>query len=569
MANLETLRHSAAHVLANAIKELYPGVKLAIGPAIEDGFYYDFDDLKITEQDLVKIEKKMQQIIDKSLAFKKLEKTYKEAKILLKNEPYKLELLEDLKKDKKTITFYQHGDFLDLCSGPHLNKTSEIKAFKLLRLAGAYWKGNSNNKMLTRIYGTAFQTKQELDSYLKLKEEAEKRDHKKLGIQLDLFDFKEESPGSPFFYPKGTIIYNELQKFIRNEYKKRGYQEVITPLIYDKSLWERSGHWKHFKEDMFILNVDNKEFALKPMNCPSHVLIYASRIRSYKDLPIRIADFAPLHRNELKGVLGGLTRVRKLSQDDAHVFCTEDQIEGEISNVLDFVDYIYNDIFRFEYNLQLSTRPEKAMGDLSLWNKAEKTLENLLKKKKIKFTLNPGQGAFYGPKIDLHIKDSLGRSWQLATVQLDFQMPKNFGITYEGKDGMKHTPIMIHRAILGTLERFIGVLIEHYAGNFPLWLSPVQVYLLTFTDRNKDYAQKVLAKLLENDIRVELDERNETVNKKVFDAQNQKVNYIVTVGDKEEKSGTLAVRFRDGKVKFGVKLEDFINDLKKEIQTRS
>jgi len=569
MNTLEALRHSTAHVLASAIRELYPKARLAIGPSIDEGFYYDFDNLDISENDLPKIEKKMQEIISNKLDFKKSSKTYQEAKKLLKDEPYKIELLEELKKNKETITFYQNGSFMDLCAGPHIKNTSDIKAFKLLRLAGAYWKGDSKNKMLTRIYGTSFQSKKELDDYLKLREEAEKRDHRKLGVQLDLYEFKEESPGSPFFYPKGTVIYNALKDFMAREYRKRGYQEVITPLLYDKSLWEKSGHWKHFKDDMFILNIDNKEFALKPMNCPSHVLIYSSRLRSYKDLPLRIADFAPLHRNELRGVLGGLTRVRKFSQDDAHIFCTEEQIEQEVTNVIDFINYIYKDVFKFEYSVELSTKPEKAMGEAKLWNKAEAILKNILEKKKIKFRINPGEGAFYGPKIDLHIKDAIGRSHQLATVQLDFQMPSSFNITYEGSDGKKHTPIMIHRAIFGSIERFIGILIEHYSGNMPLWLNPVQVKLLTFTDRNRKYAEKILNELVDSDLRVELDDRNETVNKKVFDAQAQKTNYIVTVGDKEEKANTLAVRSRDGKVKFGVKPDDFIKQLQKEIKEKA
>jgi len=476
--DLEKIRHSASHVLASAVKELFPEAKLGIGPAIDDGFYYDFD-LKHTfiPDDLKKLEEKMQEIIEKDLDFKKSKKTRNEAEKILKEEPYKLELLKDLPDDN--ITFYTHGSFIDLCAGPHVKNTKEIKAFKLLKIAGAYWRGDSKNKQLQRIYGTAFSSKKELDDYLKKLAESEKRDHRKIGQQLGLFFFHEYSPGSPFFEPKGTIIYNELLSFIREEYKKRGYLEVITPQIFNKALWETSGHWKHFKEDMFILNIDNSEAALKPMNCPSHVLIFKNKIRSYRELPLRIADFCVLHRNELRGVLGGLTRVRKFSQDDAHIFVTEEQLEKEILGLMDFVEYVYKKVFNFNYIVNLSTKPEKAMGDPKLWDKAEEALKNALKKKKIKFNIKEGEGAFYGPKIDFDIKDSLDRSWQLATIQLDFQMPLNFKATYEGKDGNKHTPIMIHRAILGSLERFIAILIEHFAGKFPLWLSPIQVKVLT------------------------------------------------------------------------------------------
>lgn len=564
--NLEALRHSTSHILAYAVKELFPKSKLGIGPATEDGFYYDFDNVKFTDSDLKKIEKKMKELIKKDLKFEKKELTQKEAEKLLKNEPYKLELFKELKNKK--IGFYKCGSFIDLCQGPHVKSTKEIKTFKLLRLAGAYWKGDSKNKMLQRIYGVAFPTEKELKKYLKLREEAEKRDHRKIGKELGLFFFDESSPGSPFFEPKGTIIYNELLNFLKEEYKKGGYKEVVTPLIFDKSLWELSGHWEHFKEDMFIVNMDNEEAALKPMNCPSHLIIFKNRIRSYKELPLRFADFGVIHRNELKGVIGGLTRVRKLQQDDAHIFVTENQLEQELISLIDFADYIYNKVFNFKYSVNLSTKPDKAIGNIKLWKKAEDALEKALKKKKIKYNLKKGEGAFYGPKIDFDIKDAIGREWQLATIQLDFNMPLRFNVTYEGKNGKKHTPIMIHRAILGSLERFIGILIEHFKGNLPLWLNPEQVRIMTITDKHKKFAKEVFDKLKKKNIKVHLDDRVESMPKKVRDGQLAKVNYLLTIGDKEIKNKTLAVRTREGKVKFNVKVDSFIKNILKEIENK-
>jgi len=561
---LEKIRHSTAHILAASIKKLYPKAKLGIGPAIEDGFYYDFDDLNLTPNDFHKIEKEMQILIDKNLKFKKSYKTKQEAKKILKNEKYKLELLDELKEKP---SFYTSGDFIDLCRGPHVSSTKDIKSFKLLRIAGAYWKGDSKNKMLTRIYGIAFKTKEELAKYLEMLKEAEARNHVKLGKELDLFSFKKESPGAPLFHPKGTIIYNELLKFLREEYEKEGYNEVITPLLYDKSLWETSGHWEHFKNDMFIIKVDNREFSLKPMNCPSHCLIYKDSLKSYRDLPLRIADFAPIHRNELKGVLGGLTRVRKFSQDDAHIFCTPEQIEEEIEKLIEFTKKVHNKIFNFEYAVNLSTRPEKYMGDVKLWDKAEKTLKKVLKNKKLKFNIKEREGAFYGPKIDFDFKDSLERLHQLTTIQLDFQLPERFDLTYEGKDGKKHRPVMIHRAILGSLERFIGVLIEHYGGKFPVWLAPVQVKILTVNDSNKKFADEIKNKLKESRIRVELDSRSESIGRKVRDAVTLKIPLIVTIGDKEVSKKTLAVREGE-KVKFDVKLESFTEDILNRINKR-
>lgn len=564
--DLDKIRHSTSHVLADAIKSLYPKAKPTLGPAIEDGFYYDFYNLKIEEKDLKKIEKKMKEIIKNNSKFKQVKKTRKEAEKFYKENKFKREILKDIKG--KNINFYQHGDFLDLCKGNHSKSTGDIKAFKLLKIAGSYWRGDAKKEQLTRIYGTAFPSKNELNNYLKLLQEAEKRDHRKIGKQLDLFSFNELSPGSIFFHPKGAFIYNELINFMREEYKKRGFQEVITPALYEKSLWETSGHWKHFQNDMFVLKIDGREFALKPMNCPSHCIIYKNTLRSYRDLPIRLADFTPLHRNELKGVLGGLTRVRKFQQDDSHSFVTPEQLNKEIIDLIDFTIYIYQKVFDFEVEVSLSTRPDKAMGDKKLWTTAEKALEKSLKKKKIKFELKKGEGAFYGPKIDFDIKDSLGRNWQLATIQLDFQMPQRFKLTYEGKDGKKHVPIIIHKAIYGSLERFMAVLIEHYYGNFPLWLSPLQVVLLTVNDKCLKFAEEVKNKLEENNIRVEIDDRSESVPKKVRDAEVKKINLIVTIGEKEVKNNTLAVRDSNGKVQFGVKVDSFIKQIVSDVKNK-
>ncbi len=566
LSEVEKLRHTAAHVLAHAIKELYPESLPTIGPTIENGFYYDFYNLNIKEEDLPAIETRMRDIVKRDLMLKKLEKSKKEAKELIKSNKFKLEILDELNEGE--ITFYQQGDFIDLCRGGHLESTGQVKNFKLLKLAGAYWRGDAKNPMLTRIYGTAFLKDKELNEYLSMLEEAEKRNHMILGRRLKLFDTHEFSPGAPFFYPKGTIIYNELLKLIREQYQLRGYQEVITPLLYDKSLWETSGHWEHYKENMFVLKVDNRDFSLKPMNCPFHCIMYRSLVTSYRDLPLRLADFAPLHRNEIKGALAGLTRVRKLSQDDAHIFVAEEDLEKEILEVIDFAEHIYKEIFRIDIEVRLSTHPEKKMGADELWEKGERTLEIALKKKKMKFTLAPGEGAFYGPKIDILARDSLKRLHQLATIQVDFQMPIRFEMQYDGQDGKKHTPIIIHRAILGSLERFIAVLTEHFGGKFPLWLSPIQAIVMNIASQNESYAKEVMQKLKDAGIRAELDISGETINKKVRNAQLQHINYMITVGDKEQQSNTLAIRTLDGKVKFGVKVDDFITDTVKKIQTR-
>ena len=565
----EALWHSTSHVMADAVKRLFPDVKLAIGPAIEEGFYYDFDKkTPFTEDDLRRIEKEMQKIIDENLKFLCVMKDRKEAEKILAKEPYKLEMLKDL-PDKK-ISFFEHGKFSDMCIGPHIDYTKRIKAFKLLKTATAYWKGDSSKPQLHRIYGISFQNKQELEEYVKQKEEAEKRDHRKIGREDKLYMTHEWSlPGSPFFLPKGTIIYQELLKFIREEYHARGYKEVITPLLYKRKLWETSGHWEHFKENMFVMKIDDSEYSLKPMNCPSHCLMYLNDMKSYRDLPLRIADFAPLHRNELAGVLGGLTRVTKFSQDDAHIFCSEDQINDEMNHLLEFVNNVYSKIFKFEYKANLSTRPEKFMGEKKTWDAAEKALKSALEKNHIKYEIKAGEGAFYGPKIDFEIKDAIGRSWQLATVQLDYQMPQRFGLSYEGADGKRHTPVMIHRAILGSIERFIGVMIENYSGKFPTWLSPVQVKILNLTDDNIKYAEKISKMLRDKGIRVEEDFKAETIQNKIRNAQLEKIPYTLVIGKKEEDAGTVAVRTRDGKVKYGVKAEDFLRQILEEIEKKT
>ena len=561
----DKLRHTGAHILAQAVKDLFPKIKLGIGPVIENGFYYDFDKKDgFSPSDLKKIEKRMKDIVKEDLKIKKTTVSKAKAKTMLKGQKYKLDLLKDL--PEKTVTFYGQGDFTDLCKGGHAKSTSSLKHFKILKTAGAYWKGSEKNPMLQRIYVAAFETGKELKDHLNMLEEAKKRDHRKLGTELDLFMFNKHSPGSPFFYPKGTFVYNELIKLIRNEYSKRGYEEVISPQLYDNKLWKTSGHWDKYQDDMFTLKVDKRDFAIKPMNCPGHMLMYKSKIRSYRDLPLRLADFSVLHRNELKGVLGGLTRVRKMSQDDAHIFVTPEQLEREIGNVLEFVDHIYKEVFGFKYSVSLNTMPEKAMGDKKLWNKAEKSLQSILKKKKLKFEVKEGEGAFYGPKIDFDIKDSLGRSWQLATIQLDFQMPLNFKLNYESKKGTKETPIVIHRAILGSLERFIGVLLEHTAGKLPLWLSPTQVSILTVNDSHNKFAKEVVEKLEKNNIRVSFDDRNQSIGKKVRESIIQKINYAVTIGDKEVKAKKLAIRSLDGKLKFGVSTDKFIKDLASDIE---
>ncbi len=563
--DLEALRHSCAHVLASAIKEIYPKAKFAIGPSIEDGFYYDFDNLEINEEDLVKIEKKMKEIINKKLDFEKVLMSRKDALSFLKDQPYKLELLKDIKDEK--VQFYKHGTYFDLCKGGHLKNTSEIKAFKLLKITKAYWKGDSDNKQLTRVYGTAWTSENELGDYIKRLEEAEKRDHRKIGKELELFFFHEYSPGAPFWLPNGMIIFKELEKYWRLIHDEYGYLEINTPIVVKEDLFKQSGHLENYKENMFKLNLEKESYYLKPMNCPEATIVYSSKLRSYRDLPLRLSEIGRLHRNELSGALGGMFRVRQITMDDAHIFCTQEQIQSEITRVLELVNKFYS-MFGFTPSFFLATRPEKAMGEKKLWDIAEKSLENALKFNKIKYQVKEKDGAFYGPKIDIHIKDALNRDWQLATIQLDFQMPERFDLNYEGSDGKKSRPVMIHRAIFGSFERFIGVLTEHFAGKFPLWLSPVQVIIMNINENNLKFANEIKSEFLKNEIRVELDDRNESIPKKVREAQLKKIPIMITVGDKEMQNKTLAIRTSDGKVEFNVKLNDFINKIKKKIDDK-
>jgi threonyl-tRNA synthetase len=552
---LEVMRHSCAHVLADAVLRLFPRALPTIGPVIENGFYYDFDfERAFTPEDLKKLETEMNKIIAKREPFERKELSKAEALKLFNGNKYKLELVEEFGENLST---YRSGSFVDLCRGPHVPHAGHIKSFKLTKAAGAYWRGEAKNPQLQRIYGIAFVGEQELKDHLKFIEEAEKRDHRKLTRELDLVYFHEYAPGAPFFLKKGTIMYNILIDFIREEYKKRGYEEVITPQLYNKKLWEISGHWDHYKENMFIVNIEGQEHSLKPMNCPSHCLIYNRSAKSYRDLPIRIADFCNLHRNELSGVLSGLFRVRKFAQDDGHIFCRFDQIEEEVLGVLDFIQYVWTKVFNFKLEYYLSTRPEKALGTKEVWDQAEQLLSNALNKAGIPFKIKPGEGAFYGPKIDIDIEDALGRRWQCPTCQLDFNLPKRFETEYMDEESQKQTAVMIHRAVLGSLERFFGILTENYAGKFPLWLSPEQVRVLTVI---KLYDQA--------GIRVSPDFRAESVSKKVRDAQISQVNYMIVIGEQEVGTNTVNVRTRDNKVLGQKKPEDFLRELIDEIKQK-
>jgi len=560
--------HSTSHLLANAVTILFNDAKPTIGPAIDEGFYYDFDMQPLNPDDLKKIEEKMKELAGKKIPIIRKEISIEEAKKIFKNNPYKLELIDELKnQNENVISIYQQGDFVDLCRGPHVPDTSYLKNFKLLKVSGAYWKGDSSNKQLQRIYGISFPTKEELENYLKMREEAEKRDHRKIGKELDLFSFHEEGPGFPFIHPKGMIVINELISYWREIHKRAGYQEIKTPIILNKELWMRSGHWDHYKNNMYFTKIDYLDFAIKPMNCPGGILVYKSRIRSYKDFPLKLAEFGLVHRHELSGVLSGLFRVRAFTQDDAHIFITEEQIEGAVIDVIKLVDEVYKK-FGFEYHVELSTRPENYMGSLELWNRAENALKKALEHYGLKYKINEGDGAFYGPKIDFHIKDCIGRTWQCATVQLDFQMPLRFELGYEGRDGRKHVPVMIHRVVYGSLERFFGILIEHFAGKFPLWLSPVQIIILTVADRHVEYANEIKEKMEKEGLRVEIDCSAETIPKKVRNAQIQKIPIIITIGDKEVTEKKLAVRTLDGRVVFGIKPEELIREIKENIANR-
>ena len=545
---LSTLRHTASHVMAQAIKRLWPEVKLAIGPSIADGFYYDVDpETPITADDLPKIEAEMKKIIKEALPLERFELPRAEAIALMqeKGEPYKVELIQDLPEDA-VISFYKQGDFTDLCAGPHLMNTKEVgKAFKLMSIAGAYWRGSEKNKMLTRIYATAFNKKEELDAYITMMEEAKKRDHRRLGRELGLFMMHEAGPGFPFFLPKGMTLKNTLLDYWRQIHKKYGYVEVSTPIILNRSLWETSGHWDHYKDNMYTTVIDGEDYAIKPMNCPGGVLVYASEPRSYRDLPMRVGELGLVHRHEKSGQLHGLMRVRCFTQDDAHIFMTQDQIKDEIKGVVALIDQVYS-LFGFKYHVELSTRPEDSMGSDEDWEAATNGLRSALDELKLPYVVNEGDGAFYGPKIDFHLTDSIGRTWQCGTIQLDFQLPQRFDLTYMGADGEKHRPIMIHRVVFGSVERFIGILIEHFAGAFPFWLAPVQVKILPISEKYLEYAGKVREALEDAGIRTELDERSEKIGFKIRAAQMEKVPFMMVLGDKEAETGEVSVRARDG-----------------------
>ena len=565
-----TLRHTASHILAQAVKRLWPEAKLAIGPAIDKGFYYDIDmEHTLTPEDLGKIEKEMSRIVKENLPITKSVMSRQEAIEFFKskNEDYKVELIEDLPEDA-VISCYAQGDFIDLCAGPHVASTGKVKAFKLQSIAGAYWRGDEKNKMLQRIYGTAFEKKEELDAYLHLLEEAAKRDHRKLGKELGLFVIKEEGPGFPFFLPKGMALRNELENFWREVHHEFDYEEIRTPIILNKQLWETSGHWFHYRENMYTTIIDDEEYAIKPMNCPGGILVYQNEMHSYRDFPLRYAELGLVHRHELSGALHGLFRVRAFTQDDAHVFMLPDQMQSELMKVIELFDRIYSQ-FGLKYHVELSTKPDNAMGDDAIWEAATEALRNAIEAKGIPYVINPGDGAFYGPKLDYHIEDSLGRTWQCGTIQLDMNLPERFQIEYIGEDGQKHRPIMIHRACFGSMERFIGILTEHYAGAFPTWMAPVQVKILPISEKHVEYA-KALAKQMHRDyVRVEVDDRSEKIGYKIRQAQMAKVPYMLVVGDKEVEEGTVNVRKHGGDELGSVPFEEFFNSIKIEIKERN
>ncbi len=563
---LHAIRHTAAHVMAQAIQHLFPGTKFAIGPAIANGFYYDLDSEHVfTPEDLAAIEKEMAKIVkaNNPLVRSELSRADALAMFAKMEEPYKVELINDLPEDA-IISIYQQGDFLDLCAGPHCPTTGRVKAFKLQSIAGAYWRGNEKNKMLQRIYGTAFNTKEELDAYLNMLEEAAKRDHRKLGKELDLFSIQDEGPGFPFFHPNGMIVRNELEDYWRKIHREYGYQEIKTPMILSRSLWEQSGHWDHYRENMYFTQIDELDFAIKPMNCPGGMLVYKTKPHSYKELPIRAGELGLVHRHELSGALHGLFRVRCFTQDDAHIFMMPSQIKEEIQNVIKLFDQVYG-TFGLKYHAELSTRPEDSMGDAETWEKTTNALRDAMEDFGLKYVVNEGDGAFYGPKIDFHLTDSIGRTWQCGTIQLDMQLPEKFDLTYTGEDGLKHRPVMIHRVVYGSIERFIGILIEHYAGAFPAWLAPTQVRILPITDKHVAYAKELNDKMFALGLRVYLDDRNEKIGYKIREAQVQKIPYMLVIGDKEVEEGAVAVRRRSEGDLGAMKADDFIAMLQKEI----
>ena len=565
-----TLRHTASHILAQAVKRLWPEAKLAIGPAIDKGFYYDIDmEHILTPEDLGKIEKEMSRIVKENLPITKSVMPRQEAIEFFKakNEDYKVELIQDLPEDA-VISCYSQGDFIDLCAGPHVASTGKVKAFKLQSIAGAYWRGDEKNKMLQRIYGTAFEKKEELDAYLHMLEEAAKRDHRKLGKELGLFVIKEEGPGFPFFLPKGMALRNELENFWREVHHEFEYEEIRTPIILNKQLWETSGHWFHYRENMYTTIIDEEEYAIKPMNCPGGILVYQNEMHSYRDFPLRYAELGLVHRHELSGALHGLFRVRAFTQDDAHVFMLPSQMQSELMKVIELFDRIYSQ-FGLKYHVELSTKPDNAMGDDAIWEAATEALRNAIEAKGIPYVINPGDGAFYGPKLDYHIEDSLGRTWQCGTIQLDMNLPERFQIEYVGEDGQKHRPIMIHRACFGSMERFIGILTEHYAGAFPTWMAPVQVKILPISEKHVEYAKELAKQMHQDYVRVEVDDRSEKIGYKIRQAQMAKVPYMLVVGDKEVEEGTVNVRKHGGDELGSVPFEEFFNSIKIEIKERN
>ena len=565
-----TLRHTASHVMAQAVKRLWPEAKLAIGPAIDKGFYYDIDmEHTLTPEDLGKIEKEMSRIVKENLPITKSVMSRQEAIEFFKskNEDYKVELIEDLPEDA-VISCYAQGDFVDLCAGPHVASTGKVKAFKLQSIAGAYWRGDEKNKMLQRIYGTAFEKKEELDAYLHLLEEAAKRDHRKLGKELGLFVIKEEGPGFPFFLPKGMALRNELENFWREVHHDFEYDEIRTPIILNKHLWETSGHWDHYRENMYTTIIDDEEYAIKPMNCPGGILVYQNEMHSYRDLPLRYAELGLVHRHELSGALHGLFRVRAFTQDDAHVFMLPEQMQSELMKVIELFDRIYSQ-FGLKYHVELSTKPDNAMGDDAIWEAATEALRNAIEAKGIDYVINPGDGAFYGPKLDYHIEDSLGRTWQCGTIQLDMNLPERFNVEYIGEDGQKHRTIMIHRACFGSMERFIGILTEHYAGAFPTWMAPVQVKVLPISEKHVEYANQLAKQMCHDYVRVEVDDRNEKIGYKIRQAQMEKVPYMLVVGDKEMEDNSVNVRKHGGDELGTVPFDEFFNSIKIEIKERN
>ena len=566
---LFTLRHTASHVMAQAIQHLFPGVKFAIGPAIDDGFYYDLDsDHVFSQEDFAAIEKEMSKIAKENIPLVKKVLPRDEALQYFKDkgQDYKVMLIEDL-PEEETISLYEQGDFTDLCAGPHLKSTGKVKTFKLMTVAGAYWRGDSKNKMLQRIYATAFFSKEDLDQYLFVRAEAEKRDHRKLGKQLDLFSFHEEGPGFPFFHPKGMILRNKLMDYERELFKEFGYVEIMTPVILSKKLWLQSGHWDHYKENMYFTQIDEEDYAIKPMNCPGGILFFKTQQRSYRDLPMRVGEFGLVHRHELKGALHGLFRVRCFTQDDAHIFMTQEQMKDEVIKCMAMYQKMYG-VFGLEYHVELSTRPENSMGSDELWEISTNALREAIETAGVPYQINEGDGAFYGPKLDFHVQDSLGRTWQCGTIQMDMQLPERFDVNYIGEDGEKHRAVMLHRAGYGSLERFIGILIEHYAGAFPTWIAPVQAKIIPVTDKNLEYAKSVAAAMSESDIRVEVEEANETLGYKIRKAQMEKVPYMIIVGDQEMKGHTISVRSRKNGDLGSQSLPMFVANLIREIKER-